>query len=120
MTTDIEIKAGVELDRAVAGVIGLICTQRVLGSDVEYYVDPRDGTSAIPERFQPSTDLNAAFAAAEAVGLFDFHTIDHYCPKWQVRPVSMPEDCIPVSEGETPALAICAAILKLRATRPSR
>ena len=119
MTTDIEIKAGLELDRAVAGLIGLTCTHRVLGTDEEYYVDPRDGASAIPRRFQPSTDLNAAFAAAEAVGLWE--------DKYFLAPIGSIWRCyqldwgyVNISDAATPSLAICAAILKLGATRTSQ
>ena len=128
MTTDIEIKAGLELDRAVAGLIGLTCTHRVLGSDEEYYVDPRDGTPAIPERFQPSTDLNAAFAAAEAVGLFEKYHL--CCGEWEgsrlweinefLTDGFVVEDEIVLASGPTAALAICAAILNLKtANQPS-
>jgi len=37
----IEIKAGIELDRAIAGVIGMTCTHRALGTEIEFYADPR-------------------------------------------------------------------------------
>lgn len=62
-----------------------------------------------------STDLNAAFAAAEKVGLwkqgYDLHMWSglHNVMVWSVG--DFHDD--PLAEAETPALAICAAILKL-------
>jgi len=34
----IEIKAGIELDRAIAGVIGMTCAHRALGAEIELVV----------------------------------------------------------------------------------
>jgi hypothetical protein len=111
----VEIKEGPELDRAVAQAIGLICTHRVLGSDIEFYVDPQDGTDTVPRTFNPSTNLNDAFRAAEAVAK-DFYgsvelppciTVDNRTG-WRCTIEDSPE-----GRGKTPALAICAAILKV-------
>jgi len=117
----IEIKEGIELDRAIAGVIGLICTQRVLGTDIEYYAVPRDGTHAVHREFKPSTNLNDAFYAAEAVAN-DFYgsvelppciTVDNRTG-WRCTIEDSPE-----GRGRTPALAICAAILKVKTLESS-
>lgn len=110
----VEIKAGPELDRAVAEAIGLIPTGRILGGRY-YFVDPRDGTEAIPYGFRPSIDLNDAFNAAEKVAS-DFYgcvelppciTLDNRTG-WRCTIEESPE-----GRGSTPALAICAAILQL-------
>ena len=93
----VEIKAGPELDRAVADVLGLQST----------YVRPY------------STDLNAAFAAAERVGLFSetfWRTLgmDEFGETWGV--FEQDGNCkrsIGRENHRTPALAICAAILDL-------
>lgn len=105
----IEIKAGIDLDRAIAGVIGLICTQRVLGSDIEFYADPRAGTLAVPRTFKPSTNLNDAFDAAEAAGMF--LELQRLSSGWMASTHAMKGKC---ANGETAALAICAAILLLK------
>jgi hypothetical protein len=63
--------------------------------------------------FRPSTDLNAAFEAAEVVGLFDCEsgalTKGLMGDGWFVR-----HRAVPYGRFPTPALAICTAILKLR------
>lgn len=115
----IEIKEGIDLDRAIAGVIGLVCTQRVLGSDIEFYADPRAGTLAVPRTFKPSTDLNDAFRAAEAAGLFDgtrdgpeVHLAKTIDGMWEI--LIGGSEMGYLTREATPALAICAAILKGR------
>lgn len=114
----IEIKAGLDLDRAIAGVIGLICTHRVLGSDIEFYVDPRAGANEVPRMFKPSTDLNDAFQAAEVAGLFDVvrngpevHLAKTIDGEWEI--LTGGSEMGYVTRKDTPALAICGAILKL-------
>lgn len=97
------IEAGADLDRAVAEAIGLR-----LGDTAP--------VGKIPSGEVPSysTDLNAAFAAAEKVGLFDSHVLGHDPAGWNVWPVDY-DRIEPTSFFEpTPALAICAAILELR------
>lgn len=132
----IEIKEGIDLDRAIAGVIGLICTQRVLGSDIEFYADPREGTvsdqrvgsPAVPRTFNPSTNLNNAFYAAEVTGLFlgCRHILGHGSlvnpdGPWWVNHTRDRDDELSdysqVGSGATAALAICAAILKLEESK---
>ncbi len=95
----VEIKAGAELDRAVAEAIANFGT-----------VHP-DGvfSPALPIPFRPSVDLNAAFDASEAVGLFDVHWLGKLQTGWVVHEM----DTGPISECETASLAICAAILEL-------
>lgn len=98
MTTEIKIKPGPELDCAVAEAIG----------------------TKTCHPFRPSTDLNAAFAAAEKVGLFDefWRTLgrDELGETWGVFEQGFGKTTIAGEQHETPALAICAAILELKET----
>jgi hypothetical protein len=97
------------------------------GSDVSLYCcthcDVHDIDDGEPEHnpkhpcVQPySTNLNAAFRAAERVGLFDGYQLG----KWTSREFCIILACDQPSEGdiigrgETPALAICEAILNLK------
>ena len=129
----IEIKAGVELDRAVAEIIGIqtmlddgkVVTACREWDDIleELGTQLPRGTWRIP--FQPSTDLNAAFAAAEKAGLFHQDTDAFLCRTpygkrgsgeewkvWREQDGKLRFECS--HHGSTPALAICAAILKLK------
>jgi hypothetical protein len=108
------VEPGPELDQAVAEAIGWHRSEQY----------PRDWMSAegrtYPiQQFRPSVDLNAAFAAAEKVGLF----LDEWCylgPSVAVRgawgvfeeDMSTLRRCL--STAPTPALALCAAILFLK------
>lgn len=109
-----KISEGPELDQAVAEAIGLVCTHRVLGSNIIFWSDPQAALDA-PRTFEPSTNLNNAFRAAEAVGLFnDNHRVlrkDTSDETWEIADVFFNRETIVASEG-TPALAICAAVLK--------
>jgi len=115
----VEIKPGYELDRAVAEAIGLKATHKVLGGGY-YFVRPGDEMEAFPVKFAPSVDLNAAFFAAESVGLFS-ESYRGICKEpsddtWGV--VDVLSNCERViSSEDTPALAICAAILELAKAR---
>lgn len=109
----VEIKEGLDLDRAVAEAIGLNMCYSI--DFAGFFVDPREGTSAVPEEFSPSRDLYDAFKAAEAVAK-DFYgsvelppciTIDNRTG-WRCTIEDSPE-----GRGKTVALAICAAILKV-------
>ena len=127
----IEIKPGPELDRAVAEAIGLQVEEYYLPSFCAVFLP--DGKTADefgakgfaasldsgerPVHWAPSTDLDAAFAAAEGVGLFDDPSVllrkgqrnGEIC--WFLdRDVGIP---ISIVFAHTPALAICAAVLKL-------
>ena len=90
-----KIKAGAHIDLNVARAIGL----------------ERAATL-----FRPSTDLNAAFAAADKVGLFDEWLLGKAGDLWYFEDYS--ERCMEGVQEKTPALAICAAILKLKGMFP--
>lgn len=101
MRIQVEIMAGPDLDRRVAEAVYTLRT---------------GGTWKILPKF--STDLNAAFAAAEKVRLF---RIDAWlCQRpfgekewgvWFEQKGKLRYECW--AHGRTPALAICAAILEL-------
>lgn len=97
----VEIKAGAELDRAVAEAIG-------------WRIDPSRpldwiGSNGVSvEEFRPSVDLNAAFDAAEKAGMF--LELNRLSWGWQAGTHAMKAN---YAIGQTPALAICAAILAL-------
>lgn len=133
------MKPGPETDRKVAEAAGIEGALRPIAAletpqrtQFWRYVD--DKTSVI---FSPSTNLNAAFAAAEKVGLFawqEFNGRTRYAilrklgdEYWDVGTIieeNPDEDCwlegrgdeeiVRVEEQGTPALAICAAILELK------
>jgi hypothetical protein len=116
----IETKEGIELDRAIAGVIGLGLPRRVLDSYIEWYVDPLDGAI---RQFKPSVDLKDAFYAAEKAGLFigcshilGRGSVSEPNGHWWVHHTRDRDDELAeeseIGSGATPALAICAAILK--------
>ena len=132
-----EIEPRPELDWAVAKAIGLktAATMRYhesslddIPSCVRVLLSPREwdemrgidhptcegDVACVP--FRPSTDLNAAFAAAKKVGLLQCLggaecLLFQKGPLWVVHTIA--EDGLAVS-APTPALAICAAILKLK------
>lgn len=115
----VEIEAGTELDRAVAEAIGLevhgseLCLIQAHQWDKLFGRSDTDTVMDMP--FMPSTDLNAAFAAGEAEGLFDVHWLGKLRTGWVVHEM----DTGPISECQTPSLAICAAILELVKVRES-
>ena len=95
-----EIKAGPELDQAVAEVLGLTWA----------------GEPCVPKF---STDLNAAFKAALEVCDAGFGVNTAFFGSWErfqcVMSVGREDSQRQVeTEAPTPALAICAAILKLK------
>jgi hypothetical protein len=102
------------LDRAIADTIGMVSTHKVLGSDIEFFADPRSPRE-VARTFNPSIDLNDAFYAAESVGLFeDSQRVlrkDTLDATWEIVDMLASSEVILVSE-DTPALAICSAILK--------
>ena len=135
----VEIKPGVELDRAVAEAAEPWCTVGMCASsgciDIpvsEIGDDPDvlavwkwDGERNWRKLPKFSTDLNAAFAAAEKVGLFHRDRDAFLCrtpygkkgsgEEWKVwceQKGKLRYECS--HHGSTPALAICAAILKLK------
>lgn len=109
------MKPGPETDLAVAKACGIV-VQEIGGKLVRSKKLDAPGGWAFPD-FQPSTDLNDAFVAAEKVGLFRSGlTLGFYKKCWRndggwwITPGCGPVDPPMFS---TPALAICAAILKL-------
>ena len=106
------MESSAELDLLVAKACGLEC-----GIDDDSPACWAEGIGL----FRPSTDLNDAFLAAEKSGLFDGEyrkvltkEIDvDPSPKWSVFTVSPHQEYLLANEA-TPALAICAAILKLK------
>ena len=126
----VEIKAGPELDRAVAEAVGWQYTERqnfrnrfdeVVGRTLLGWWD---GDKYIGHGAPLcSTDLNVAFAAAEAVGLFHQHLIVLDGDGWQIwRHEHFSANCyggdgeVFVGPFSIPALAICAAVLELKET----
>ncbi len=120
----VAIEAGSDLDRAVADAIGFTFPFRAAGGRLGLYelipedavkvspLDERVPSSCIPHY---STDLNAAFAAAEKVGLWNDYG---YCEAADQHVISK---TVPVkswgdtiAHEDTAALAICVAILKLK------
>lgn len=108
-----ELEAGPELDEAVAAACGMECRRSSVGGCVVDY----DNSAA--RKFHPSTDLNAAFEAAEKCGLFINEVPDlslgHDTIEWViVENRSYDEaDLTDYASGPTPAVAICRAIVKL-------
>jgi hypothetical protein len=110
-----------KLDLAVAKAIGLEDIVSDFGDMI--FITPRewDEVRGIKHptcegdvacvRFQPSVDLNAAFAAAEAAGVFNEWSLRRGDGDWYFE--GSFESTLGV-EAPTPALAICAAILKLK------
>jgi hypothetical protein len=129
------LRAGLKLDYAIAKAIGIQVAvahrSQILISSREWDTMRGFGdlicadsliydVACIP--FRPSTDLDAAFTAAEKVGLFspiDRCMILGQCNSpngilWYVEP---PEEASSeVFTAITPALAICTAILKSKGT----
>ncbi len=136
----VDVVADAELDQAVAEAYGLTKAKTTHGirwqdEDNSIRVIPSpcdcefgDGFSSC-EHWSPSTDLNAAFGAAEKVGLFQEcgHILGRELAAnggmWFVNHtddrVAEFSDCSQVGRGATPALAICAAILKLKEKTPA-
>lgn len=126
----IEIKPGRELDKAVAKAIGWTRVVMVFPEDAPLNSTSDANTQVVlhelnadhGEKFIPrySTDLNAAFEAAVKLSptVTDV-TFTQKDPRVSYRPVYM---CDIIMQnggvfavlGRTPALAICAAILKLK------
>ncbi len=111
-----EIKPGAELDYEVAEAIGWkhLDDKELVGSP------PRDTCKHSPIPCF-SADLNDAFAAADEVGLFTPQENDRGQGPWVSLHrgplgwfVKSGETCIGRGWGDSPALAICAAILELK------
>lgn len=132
-----EIKPGPELDRAVAKAVGLrrhIAVGWTVPPNANAFTHCSDESEAIyeelgaddsrlPDAVIPkySTDLNAAYAAAEKAGLWNDHLIrkndDGLWEVWHatdIRRYMLGGIGGPIVAHSTPALAICAAILKVK------
>lgn len=134
-----EIKPGRELDWAVAEAIDFHANVVVGWTDefgTRHHCQHSDATllggrSPIVEKmrwYDPrfpdnrilnySTDLNSAFAAANAVGLFTSHALSQESDEWVVATEWVQSahgaGRAERSRANTPAMAICAAILKLK------
>lgn len=108
-----ELEAGPELDAAVAEACGI---EGIIGG-MGFLVmsDPTPKGSFGYVMWQPSTDLNDAFEAAEKVGLFEKHYLFKRGDAWCVTDLPAAAEWLDCS-GPTPAVAICRAILKVKAT----
>ena len=105
-------KAGAELDRAVAEAVGLEVVGGGVDEDGEVWVVNEDGRTS--REFRPSADLNAAFAAAERAAVFVWAAgMQRLVDGWRVYDPIRPRRSGSVQSS--PALAICAAILELKA-----
>jgi len=127
-----DIEPGAELNMAVANAIGVrpwVVPECDKLSDCMVLITSREWDEMrgiehptcegdIPTvPFQPSTDLNAAFAAAGVVGLFDEWSIgqasDGVRSHWVIEGSYESGLCT----GPTAALAICKAILMLKGVK---
>lgn len=107
----IEITPGPELDLVVAKAIGLEIAGRDEIDDDEVWVVNKDGRTS--RWFRPSVDLNDAFAAAEKAGMF--LELQRLSSAWMAGTYILGDR---IATADTPALAICKAILKLKASPP--
>lgn len=105
----IEIKEGPELDLRIASAVDLVCDVR---DGKIFALFSGDNVTAFEEEFSPSTDLESAFLAAVMVDLFDGNWLGKLVTGWAVMELETREVIGPNSGCSTPALAICAAILK--------
>ncbi len=117
----VEIKPGPELDQAVVEAIGLkYCVTHPLAvlitsrewDELRGINHPACEGDVACMPFCPSTDLDAAFAAAEEAMLFGdgICLLEHRTDGWRVFDDDRGRE---LAAAPTPALAICAAILKL-------
>ncbi len=107
-----EIKAGAELDLAVAEACGVKGWIESLRNEVTGYESPERfvlADSLETVFWEPSTDLNDAFSAAERAGMF--LELNCLADGWMATTHAM-RGKSPSIES-TPSLAICAAILEL-------
>ncbi len=119
MTTQIPV--GPELDAAVAKACGW--TPKVMDAGFGKGVHCVLTDESIPKGlwnlgfFEPSTNLNAAFEAAEKAGLFRRYSLGQCDDGWHVYLWdSMPYTDLSLAVCATPAEAICRAIVSLKGT----
>lgn len=120
----IELKAGPELDAAVAAAINA-----KVESGVDRYGMANVVLKELGIAFSPSTDLNAAFAAAHkcewrwadyhgrpmSEKLFERCYLGQYQDGWAIYDQDYTQ-MEAIAIGPTPEVAICRAILKLKAS----
>ncbi len=112
-----ELEAGPELDAAVAKAVGLDVVNEDKGDlqRIVFRKDNRDYFAAEKVvHWQPSRDLNAAFEAAEKCGLFETFMLCKFATRWIL--VDESHNC-PFGRADSPTVAICRAILKLKGER---
>ena len=108
---EIEIKPGAELDQAVAEAIGLRWIPGTRFQMEAWWHEEGWCKRKLPAY---SRDLNEAFAAAKQVSsYFYLFTAEELDGKWECK-LTRRDGFRELVHAETPALAICAAILKLR------
>jgi hypothetical protein len=126
MSQTTEIKPGLELNLAVLKALGAVWRDEWKDETgwkmAAWYYE--DGSVACRQQIpQFSTDLNAAFAAAEKAGLFSGNHLQTSTPNNHCAMLyKLSDDLWHVSgccgerysDATTPALAICAAILKVK------
>ena len=103
MTPDLKIKPGLDIAEPPESKLDLAII-KVLGC-----------RPWVP--FCPSTDLNAAFAAVKRMSKYFYLHSSEDMVVWECKLVSADSFALCV-HAETPALAICAAILKLKEVCP--
>lgn len=115
----VDIVAGPELDAAVAKAIGLnaeilngVCMVAHADLDDDAFSYRPRFENFEQQSFEPSIDLNVAWPAAIQAGLFSMHVVDRN----SVYPADIcrGDKGTVQAEGPTAAVAICAAILKLK------
>ena len=110
------MKPGYDLDALVAEkVLGWIPSEEAIAPCWDTPAGLRTWEPTSFGSFQPSVDIAAAFEVAEATKLFDNYYLGKDCTlkRWAV----LDFDYAGMEEyvtAETPALAICLAVLKLR------
>jgi hypothetical protein len=79
---------------------------------------PETGCKPDPILFRPSTDWNEAMRAAEKVGLLKTYQLEQsQNGRYEVRECDMHGHVL-ISEHQSGPVAICRAILKLKASKP--
>ncbi len=116
-----EIIPGPKLDRIIAEAVGMTWHGTLDHQTSAWWNrDSKRCRGTLPSF---SADLNDAFMAANEVGLFTPQENDRGSGPWVSLHrgplgwfVKSDETCIGCGRGDSPALAICAAILKLKET----
>lgn len=103
------MEAGPDMDRAVARIIGPLCT--AAGVPMQYRFT--DGHDVI---WEPSTDWNDAMFAAERFGLLkNRYLIQETDGTWAIKEYIHFEGICPIARAASGPLSLCRAILNLHA-----